>query len=329
MASDIERYRKFGNNYFILKTPSGTELTGVLLELPSFSFSTKWEESPAAAMGEELYKLVNKPEIEFLASTTNNARVIRRTGNLTSKVYENAEPVSFELKFRCYPGQSFGDDSALTTADAWISVLSTTTTISSSAQLQARHVITNLQAAAKGAGEQIFGIVDDIKKMIDNPNEKDDIMTLPKLEEELKEVQKKIDEENEKIKKKREQGQTRGTVIGSQDLQELEAKRAELQKAIRELKNPMTDKMQELNNRYKLDDNRVKNSIKNFGASLFKLMLYPFIFKNPFIIYISTWNVNPSKEYNLSTSKSFYYDFTLSCTMDRILSGKTWEDQLI
>lgn len=312
MASDIERYKKFGNNYFKLVKPNcqeGKELTGVLLELPSFGFSTKWEESPAASMGEELYKLVNKPEIEFLASTVEGANVMRRTGNLTSKVYESAEPVSFELKFRCYPGQSFGDDDELSKAEDWIDTLKNTTTISTNTGISADKVITNLTQAGKGIGNQIFGIVDDVKNMI---NGKDDKATLM---DKLNEIKKLIDIENEKTFNAQH-------ISSGSKLRDLEKERKQIEARLRENKGEIDKKMKLLTKKY---EDRVNTSVDNFGSSLFNLILYPFIFKKPLIVYISSWSAKPSKEYNLKESASFYYDFTISCTMDRVLSAKTWD----
>lgn len=317
MASDIERYRKFGNNYFTLETPSGEFLYGVLLELPSFNFSTKWEESPAAAMGEELYKLVNKPEIEYLASTVQGGRVMRRTGNLTSKVYETADPVSFELKFRCYPGQSFGDDEELSKAEDWIDVLKNTTTISTDAGISVDRVVTNLTGAIQGGGNQIFGIVDDVKKMFNNENTEE------------KTLSEKISAINEKIGLQRQK--EKGTIYEnsakeSKTMNELKTEREKLKSELRKQGNALTKKLNDISKKY---NERVKNSVNNFGASLFKLTLYPFIFKNPFIVYISSWTVKPSKEYNENKYANFYYDFSISCTMDRVLSAKTWDSEYL
>lgn len=64
---------------------------------------------------------------------------------------------------------------------------------------------------------------------------------------------------------------------------------------------------------------------RNFGANVFELKLFPFIYKKPFYIYISNWTVTPSKEYNQTSKDSFYYDFSISCGLDRVLSSNTWD----
>lgn len=318
MASDIERYRKFGNNYFTLETPSGEFLYGVLLELPPFNFSTKWEESPAAAMGEELYKLVNKPEIEYLASTVQGANVMRRTGNLTSKVYENAEPVSFELKFRCYPGQAFGDDYELSAAEDWIDVLEKSTTISTEAGISVDKITTNLKNAIGGGNSQIFGIVDDVKSLFNMDEKEGGSAALIKKQQEQREAR------HNSILSAMVQALPGTDVVKDSDI---DAAIAKEQKIIKEKGKILSEKFKNITNPY--GNERVKSSVKNFGASLFKLYLYPFIFKNPFIIYISSWTVKPSKEYNISESDNFYYDFTVSCTMDRIPSADTWQNDYL
>ena len=316
-AAEANRYRKFGNNYFKLETPSGEVLTSVLLELPAFNFSTKWEESPAAAMGEELYKLVNKPEIEYLASTVQGADVMRRTGNLTSKVYENAEPVSFELKFRCYPGQAFGDDYKLSAAEDWIDVLESNTTISSDTNISVDKIATNLKNVVGGGNTQIFGIVDDVKSLL-NMDEKDNsAAALIKKQQEQRKAR------HDSVFSAAWQA-TFGHVIKDSEIDEAIVRE---QKVLNEKGKALGEKFKNITNTY--GNERVKSSVKNFGASLFKLHLYPFIFNNPFVIYISSWNVKPSKEYNMSVSDNYYYDFTISCTMDRIPSAATWQNDYL
>ena len=312
MASDVERYRKFGNNYFKLETPDGDVLTGVLTELPPFNFSTKWEDSPAASIGDELYKLVNKPEIEYLATTVQGAEVMRRTGNLTSKVYENAEPVSFELKFRCYPDQPFGDDDELSTAFEWIDTLKATTTINTSTNIEFGKILGNLKEAGKGAGKQIFGIVDDVKGLFDNSK----IGDIQKLRKQAQDEQKK-----KGIFYKKDYGS-----YGSKTEREIDAKLRELHKEMEDKEKKLKNKLDTIENKKEFDPSRTVNSVKNYGASLFRLRLYPFMFNNPFIVYIPSWSVKPSKEYNVNEETNYYFEFSITCTMDQIPSAKTWNE---
>ena len=61
-----------------------------------------------------------------------------------------------------------------------------------------------------------------------------------------------------------------------------------------------------------------------FGACLFGIRLYPWIFKKPLTCYISSWSVTPSKEWNETVKDHYYYDFTLNCSMDQKPCANTW-----
>lgn len=78
------------------------------------------------------------------------------------------------------------------------------------------------------------------------------------------------------------------------------------------------------------DDARISNP-NVFGACLFGLRIYPWIFRKPITIYIDNWSVTPSKEWNEDQhiNDHYYYDFTLSCKMDQKPSAATWVDSLL
>ena len=66
-----------------------------------------------------------------------------------------------------------------------------------------------------------------------------------------------------------------------------------------------------------------------FGACLFGVRIYPFIFKAPLTCYISSWSVTPSREWNDSVNDHYYYDFVLNCSMDQKPAAKTWWNDIL
>lgn len=61
------------------------------------------------------------------------------------------------------------------------------------------------------------------------------------------------------------------------------------------------------------------------GAKLFHLKIYSWLYgKNPLTVYIKSWEVTPSKEWNVSLNDHFYYDFKITCASDQVLSAPTW-----
>jgi hypothetical protein len=196
-------------------------------------------------------------------------------GNFTSKVYENAEPVSFELKFRCYPGQAFGDDKGLTSVKDWIKNLNESS-ISSTSDINLQNALNTLKAAGVGAKQQVFGIIDDIK-------------ALGKSEE--------------------------ADTGGNDQLTETGRRKQRLGKKFGNIKQSDS-----------ATTARVTNSRGNFGAALFKLRIFPCFFNDPLVVYIPSWSVKPSKEYNLETKTNYYFDFTVTCTMDHVPSAGIWNN---
>jgi hypothetical protein len=237
---------------------------------------------------------------------------MRRTGNLTSKVYENAEPVTFELKFRCYPEQPFGDDDELSTAHKWIDTLKATTTINSSTNIDFDKISNNLKKAGEGAGKPIFGIVDDVKGLFESSK----IGDIQKLRKQVQDEQKK-----KGIVYNKDYG-----AYGSKKQRELDAKLRELHREMNEKEKKLRNKLDTIEIKTEFDASRTTTSVQNYGASLFRLRLYPFIFNNPFIVYIPSWSVKPSKEYNVNKETNYYFEFSITCAMDQIPSAKTWNN---
>lgn len=69
-------------------------------------------------------------------------------------------------------------------------------------------------------------------------------------------------------------------------------------------------------------DARVYNAT-SLGARLWKLKLFPFIYKKPLIVYISSWSCAPSKE--MIDMQHAYYDFSISCALDQNNTAQRWK----
>lgn len=357
--NDNKSYEKFGNNFFILSDGKGNACKGVLLELPAFSMSTKWGESPMSALSEELLKYVNKPEFEFLATKNagNDAKfkyqVIRRTGDLTAKVYETTDPVSFELTFRCYSGQQFGDDTNLSLASDWKSFLQNSVIGQLKGDL-IDTIINNAMATVENAGKQSLDIVSDIKDALKSSIGKDEdetrLESVNDFELENKgngkfQATLKNDKPNSKLRKKGVAGAgdknllaTTITLIANteaeaiQKLNNIVARRNNIinyhiNEKNKEDKKATQAELENIEKTIMTNNARVANSVSSYGAQLYKLTIYPFIFKEPLIVYISSWTAKPSKEMN--GDSYYYYDFTLSCTMDQVPCAGTWRQNIL
>ena len=276
---DRGKYAEYGNNYFMLYTYyPGFEgfLTadGVMQEMPAISMSTEWENSPAASVGEELDKALNNEFLEFCAMKTTNANtpIMRRKDALTSRCYKDTGDISFQLKFRVYPGQKVGTQ-ALTTAQEWLLLLSMTTPINAACSFSIDNTIGTVVKAADGIAAAFKAVKDGIS----GTNSKD---------------------------KEKQQQQQAALVRAEATLG------AEGATALKSFENA---------------DARITNP-NVFGACLFGIRLYPWIFKKPLTCYISSWSVTPSKEWNEDqfVNDHYYYDFTLNCSMDQKPCANTW-----
>lgn len=278
---DRGKYAEYGNNYFMLYTYyPGFEgfLTadGVMQEMPAISMSTEWENSPAASVGEELDKALNNDFLEFCAMKTTNANtpIMRRKDALTSRCYKDTGDISFQLKFRVYPGQKVGTQ-ALTTAQEWLLLLSMTTPINAACSFSVDNTIGTVVKAADGIAAAFKAIKDGISGT------------------------------NYKDKEKQQQQQAAlvraEATLGAEGVGET---------ALKSFENA---------------DARITNP-NVFGACLFGIRLYPWIFKKPLTCYISSWSVTPSKEWNEDqyVNDHYYYDFTLNCSMDQKPCANVW-----
>ena len=274
---DRGKYAEYGNNYFMLYTyypgfKGFLTADGVMQEMPAISMSTEWENSPAASVGEELDKALNNEFLEFCAMKTTNANtpIMRRKDALTSRCYKDTGDISFQLKFRVYPGQKVGTQ-ALTTAQEWLLLLSMTTPINAACSFNVTNAIGTVVKAADG----IAAAFKAVKDSISGTNTKDEA---------------------------KQNQQNKALVYAEATLGEEGAT------ALKSFENA---------------DARITNP-NVFGACLFGIRLYPWIFKKPLTCYISSWSVTPSKEWNETVKDHYYYDFTLNCSMDQKPCANTW-----
>jgi hypothetical protein len=278
-----QKFKEYGNNYFVMFTgyPEVKQqlvCDGIMTELPPFSMSTEWANSPAGSVGEELDKLLNNEFLEFLGQKTATSQyaVMRRKDQLTARSYKDTGDISFSIKFRCYPGQLVGSK-PMTSAKEWLLTLAMTTPINSACSFSVNNAIGTLARAADGAAKAFEDLKDAIKG-------------------------ERTNSDGSKTQVNAEAAVTgMNQVFGSQNAISLD--------------------------KYNQENVRLSNP-KVFGANLFGLRIYPWLFKEPLIVYVSSWNVVPSKEWNESVNDHYYYDFTLNCTMDQKPAAQTWQLKL-
>lgn len=275
---DRSKYAEYGNNYFMLYTyypgfKGFLTADGVMQEMPAISMSTEWENSPAASVGEELDKALNNEFLEFCAMKTTNANtpIMRRKDALTSRCYKDTGDISFQLKFRVYPGQKVGTQ-ALTTVQEWLLLLSMTTPINAACSFNVTNAIGTVVKAADG----IAAAFKTVKDSISGTNTKDET---------------------------KQNQQNKALVYAEATLGDSGTALTSFEDADARITNPNV-----------------------FGACLFGIRLYPWIFKKPLTCYISSWSVTPSKEWNNDryVNDHYYYDFTLNCSMDQKPCANTW-----
>lgn len=274
---------EYGNNYFKIFTlyPGFKDYLvadGVMTELPPISMSTEWGNSPAASIGEELDKALNNEFLEFCAMKTTDAQtpIMRRKDALTARCYVDSSEVSFQIKFRCYPGQQVGTRK-LTTAKEWMLLLGMTTPINAACSFNVDNAIGTVVKAADGiaaAFKELKDSLSDTGGQGKNPQEKADSDMMVQRAE---------------------------GILAGQDTA-LES----FQNTAARISNPNV-----------------------FGACLFGVRIYPFIFKAPLTCYISSWSVTPSREWNDSVNDHYYYDFVLNCSMDQKPAAKTWWNDIL
>ncbi len=300
------KWQTYGNNYFVLSTNvNGTVMyfDGVLSELPPVGMSTDWQNSPAAEIGEKLEDLLNNDILQFIAANQPDGPggKMQAMDAMTARIYKGYAPPKFDLKFRCYPGQKIGPHS-LRNAGEWKLFLALTTPPNSNCGFSVGKFLDQI-ADAMASAEAFFSALG---------KEKDD---------------KKQGEESEPAAissgdlRSRAASSQIGINSGSTGAPATFTNDAEANDGMKEIEQAI----RKYNTSGPGNDRaHAANQYKIFGANLFQLKIYPFIYNSPLTVYIDSWSVTPSREWNTDMNDHYYYDFTISCTMDQVLSAKSW-----
>lgn len=308
-AADIayRKWKAYGNNYFTLKTNFAGKtyvMEGLLQDLPGLSFSAEWGNAPAADIGEKLDELLNNDMLNFLGSYGEGGGKMQAMDAMTSRMYKNCTMPTFDLKFRCYPGQKIGAY-VLSSAKEWMLFLGLATPPNSDCGFSLKNLGSQLNSALDGAKAIFESLASERKK-----EEKE-----TKAQENAKNVNDltgrdyNVNTQKEDVEKQ--------TILQGLDKDKTDSNE------IKQTLDTMNKQIEETNKDTK--DRATKADMhKTYGANLFQLTIYPFIFKSPITVYISSWTVMPSREWNNQVGDHYYYDFTISCAFDQLPSASTF-----
>ena len=104
--SPIGRSHKFKLNLTGLtdeENPEIFSIEGILDQIPSFHYSTKWGNSPAAKVTDTIKKVTEHKYLKMFANNEANYRPPIVTDGWTQQIPESADPISIDLSFRSYP----------------------------------------------------------------------------------------------------------------------------------------------------------------------------------------------------------------------------------
>lgn len=295
-----KKWATYGNNYFVLMTKVGEnfiQMDGVMTELPALSLTADWEASPAATIGDELGKLANSEFVEFLSQKGGTEGVhMVNSDQMTSRTYKSGSKLSFNLKFRCYPGQKVGPHE-LRTAREWMSFLSLTTPVNSNCGINVGNLLQSGGAAVDGVVE-LFKALKDGDETTKKNKDKDDLY-----------IEVKTDEESNK-----------GFLKGVADNISDDKAKKKAQEGVKAIETAMdgTKAHASLLSESKLGNPRL------YGANIFMLRIYPFIFEQRFTVIVKSWSVTPSREWNKDMNDHYFYDFDISVEMDQVPCSATW-----
>ena len=314
IQNEDKKWSTYGNNYFKLRTKVGESMVtmdGVMQELPSIGLSSEWEASPAATLGDELEKLANSEFLEFLSQKGGTDGVhMLNSDQTTSRVYKGGSKLSFELKFRCYPGQKVGPYD-LRTAKEWIRLLSLTTPVNSNCGINVNNLLNNVGSALDGVVALFKSLREGDEKEGEDDDNKDEIG--PTMSEQMKQY-------------KNEDGTLKNT--GGNDMLTNAVDNIKDEKDKKDAQAGQTALVAAVDgangaNAGLTNDSKLSTP-KLYGANIFMLRIYPFIFTKEFSVHVNSWSVTPSREYNADMGTHYYYDFSLSCEMDQVPSCPTW-----
>lgn len=314
IQNEDKKWATYGNNYFKLRTKVGESMVtmdGVMQELPSINLSSEWEASPAATLGDELEKLANSEFLEFLSQKGGTDGVhMLNSDQTTSRVYKGGAKLSFELKFRCYPGQKVGPYE-LRSAKEWIRLLSLTTPVNSNCGINVNNLLNNVGSALDGVVALFRSLKEGDSKEPGSEDDKKEELG-PSMAEQMKQYK-----NGEKLNEAGGDEMLDKAVEGIKD--EKDKKDAEKGKTA------LVASIEGVNgaNAGLTSDSKLSTP-RLYGANIFMLRIYPFIFTQEFSVHVNSWSVTPSREYNSDMGTHYYYDFSISCEMDQMPSCPTW-----
>lgn len=398
------KWQTYGNNYFILATQilnTPIEMDGVMNELPSLSFSSEWETSPVATIGETFSELANSEFLEFLAQKGDAGRGTHTVNadQMTSRTYKSGSKLSFDIKFRCYPGQKVGSHNTRT-AKEWIRFLSLTTPPNSNCGVNIENLVDKVAGAADGLVNLFDALVGSNKDKDETKNEPNvvvqamnyiakpagdflDFIAKPfeavsnyanagtvwlfdkitgshRYEAMQKERQKEQQAKQQKEQQAKQQNATTDMTSVSREKYKAmldginsdnpavkqaadSAGRKYINDAVAKIEDETKQKsakaaiqnletgINTVNGAPSIASDAAGNKIKNpelYGANIFMLRIYPFIFRQAFSVYVSKWSVMPSREWNTLANDHYYYDFYLQVSMDQTPSSVTYKNAL-
>lgn len=333
VKNEWKKWEVYGNNYFLLSVNylgTNYQMDAVLTEVPSISMSTEWENSPAATIGEKLDEYLNNDMLQFMSAKNgvgNGGRMVAMD-TMTSRIYKGCDTPSFSLKFRVYPGQKIGPYE-MRNAKEWMYLLGLTTPINSECGFSLENFTDQVKGAAEAATRIFSAMAGDDKKTKKEKKDDDDDKEKEKKKKADKELTDKLSKmspteaeaywagrrEDSRMVEVDANGQTKGKSDKhvSQVSEQLQKDEVKVSAAITRQNN--------------LDDTGRANSAshsRTYGSHLFRLKILPFIFKKSLIVYVNSWSVTPSREWNTAVSDHYYYDFTLECSLDQVPSAKSW-----
>lgn len=281
---------EYGNSYFTLSCSQGT-IYGVLSEMPSFGMSTEWEEGPQAALNNFIAETVNNEKVEFLAmAAAGGASSYKRflaNGENNARTYKTCSRLEFNLKFRVYSGQNIGTES----------------------QSGPGTVFKCLSGAfpPESMGSGNF----DFKDLLKNG-----VAAAEGLEEIFKELTTEKTPESAGGEPAGGSTPTPTPTPASTPAQAQSGVPLENKKEFAKTKlNEMSDTTVDMTGQSNL-----------IGACIYYLNIMNYFFKKPIPVVITGFSYTPSKEVHTSSkkSRSFYYDFEITCHTWEIMSADTW-----
>lgn len=323
-----KKWETYGNNYFILTTKvNGVtfEMDGIMQELPPLSLSSEWESSPAATLGEILGEIANSPFLEFCAQQGNVSTGVHMVNadQMTSRTFKSGSKMTFDIKFRCYPGQKVGPHN-VRTANEWIRLLALTTPVNSNCGVNIENIINEGGAAFDGVMNLLNAVGGGDKKTDDTQADKRTMRELAdEYAKQLNSIRSDNQEESNAAKQK-----AIGYLYGAADNNFTDKKDSALARTgITTLESSLSAQNAAAGLAGTVAETKLENTTL-YGANVFMLRIFPFIFKQQFSVYVNSWTVTPSREWNATVQDHYYYDFSMQVSMDQTPSAITYHNAL-